>query len=235
MHDIQLLLRALSDFSRVLLTSYDVQTVLGELAEKVTEVLGLSGSGVSLTQGGGVLRFVTGTSPAVERLERLQEEEHQEGPSLTARQSGELVAVADVTAPEPPWPEYVARAGRLGLRAVAGVPMRLENQVVGVLTMYDERPREWSDEDLAVARILADMATSYVVSASKLHQEQRLNEQLNEALQNRLVIEQAKGIIANARGIPVDEAFLRIRKHARDHNASVRAVADAIVHVGLRV
>lgn len=79
------------------------------------------------------------------------------------------------------------------------------------------------------------MATAYLVNASKLDQQRQLTEQLQRALDQRVVIEQAKGITAHAHGTGVDTAFALIRRHARDHNASVRVVAEAIVHAGLRV
>jgi AmiR/NasT family two-component response regulator len=103
------------------------------------------------------------------------------------------------------------------------------------MNVYDAQPREWSEEDLAAASVLADVATSYLVNASKLHQQQQLNEQLTTALESRAVIEQAKGITAGDAGVSVQEAYHRIRRHARNHNTSLRAVAEAVVNLGLRV
>ena len=77
---------------------------------------------------------------------------------------------------------------------VAGIPMRSADQIIGALNLYSPEPREWSDEDMAVARVLADIATSYVVHAAKLRRQEHLIEQLQEALEARIVIEQAKGI-----------------------------------------
>jgi AmiR/NasT family two-component response regulator len=79
------------------------------------------------------------------------------------------------------------------------------------------------------------VATSYVVNASKLHQQEQLSEQLQEALESRVVIEQAKGITAQQHAITVDDAYQLIRRHARNNNASLRVVAEAIVAVGLQV
>jgi len=118
---------------------------------------------------------------------------------------------------------------------VAGIPMRLADKVIGSLNLYSTEPREWSDEDIAVAAVLADVATSYLVNASKLRQHEQLSEQLQHALESRVVIEQAKGITAQQQGITVDQAYQRMRRHARSHNASLRAVAEAIVGVGLQV
>ena len=86
-----------------------------------------------------------------------------------------------------------------------------------------------------MAGVLADVATSYVVNASKLRQQEQLSEQLQEALESRVVIEQAKGITAYKHSVTVDQAYRLIRRHARNNNASLRMVAEAIVAVGLQV
>ena len=113
--------------------------------------------------------------------------------------------------------------------------MRLADQVIGALNLYSLEPRDWSDEDMAVAGVLADVATSYMVNASKLHQQEQLSQQLQEALDSRVVIEQAKGITAQQHAVSIDQAYQRMRRHARTNNASLRTVAEAIVAVGLQV
>jgi AmiR/NasT family two-component response regulator len=113
--------------------------------------------------------------------------------------------------------------------------MRLADQVIGALNLYDAGPREWSDPDIAIAGVLADMATSYLVNASTLRQQEQLSEQLQHALESRVVIEQAKGITASQHSVSIDEAYQLIRGHARNNNASLRAVAEAIVSAGLHV
>jgi len=86
-----------------------------------------------------------------------------------------------------------------------------------------------------MAGVLADVATSSVVNASTLRQQEQLSEQLQEALESRCVIKQAKGITAEQHSSTVDQAFRRMRRHARDNIASLRVVAGAIVSVGLQV
>ena len=113
--------------------------------------------------------------------------------------------------------------------------MRLADQIIGALNLYARGPREWSDEDIAVAGVLADVATSYVVNASKLRQQEQLSEQLQHALESRVVIEQAKGITAQQNSVTIDQAYQLMRGHARNNNASLRTVAEAIVAVGLHV
>jgi GAF domain-containing protein len=233
MYDQPLFLHTLSRFAVVLPARYDLEAALGELTESVTAVLGLSGSGVTMAEEGR-LRFVTAVSQASGELERNQEEE-QAGPCRDAYDTGEVVRVTDVRQESTRWPEFSAMAARLSVAGVAGIPMRLDDQVIGALNLYSPEPREWTDEDIAVAAVLADVATSYVVNASKLRQQEQLSEQLQHALESRVVIEQAKGITAQQNSVTVDQAYQCMRRHARNNNASLRVVAEAIVAVGLRV
>jgi len=199
----------------------------------VTAVLGLSGSGVTMAEDGR-LRFVTAVSQASGELERSQEQ-HQAGPCRDAYETGEVVRVTDVRKESARWPQFATAAKRLEVAGVAGIPMRLADKIIGALNLYSPEPRAWSDGDVAVAAVLADVATSYVVNASKLRQQEQLSEQLQQALETRVVIEQAKGITAYKNAISVDQAYQRMRGHARSNNASLRVVAEAIVAVGLQV
>jgi len=233
MYDQPLFLATLSRFAVVLPVRYDLEAALSELAESVTAVLGLSGSGVTMAEDGR-LRLVTAVSQASGELERSQQEQ-QSGPCRDAYETGEVVRVTDVREEPTRWPEFSAIATRLAVAGVAGIPMRLDDKIIGALNLYSPEPRQWSDVDIAVAGVLADVATSYVVNASKLRQQQQLSEQLQEALESRVVIEQAKGITAYKNAVPIDQAYQLMRRHARNNNASLRVVAEAIVAVGLQV
>ncbi len=233
MYDQPLFLHTLSRFAVVLPARYDLEATLSDLTGSVTTVLGLSGSGVTMAEDGR-LRFVTAVSRASGDLERNQED-NQAGPCRDAYDTGEVVRVSDVREESARWPEFSATATRLSVAGVAGIPMRLADQIIGALNLYSPEPRAWTDEDIDVARVLADVATSYVVNASKLRQQEQLSEQLQEALESRVVIEQAKGITAEQHSVGIDEAYQRMRRHARNNNASLRVVAEAIVAVGLQV
>jgi AmiR/NasT family two-component response regulator len=113
--------------------------------------------------------------------------------------------------------------------------MRLADQNIGVLNLYSTEPRAWSDEDIGLAELLADVAISHVVNASRLCPQGQLTEQLQEGLESRIVIELAKGITSSQQGITADQAFQRMRRHARRNHTSLRLVSEAIVGVGLRV
>lgn len=233
MYDESLFVETLSGFAKTLLVPYDVDAVLEGLTEHVTDVLGLVGSGVTLMQDG-QLQFANAVNAAAIELEQAQHD-HQRGPCLDAIREGEIVAIVDLGQHRERWPEYVATADQHGVHSVAGIPLTLANQAIGALNLYAAQPRDWSTQDLVAARVLADMATGYLVNASKLDQQRRLNEQLQRALEHRLVIEQAKGITANAHNATVDVAFALIRRHARNHNTSIQTIAEAIVTAGLRV
>jgi GAF domain-containing protein len=235
MHDQSLLLQSLSRFATVLPARYDLQEALSELTESVTSVLGLCGSWVTMADDGR-LRFVASLSLASAELERDHAQLHPfPCPCRDAYSTGDVIRVTDIREESARWPQFSASATRLSIAGVASIPMRLADQIIGALNLYSPEPREWSDDDLEVAAVMASMATSYVVNVSKLRQQEQLSEQLQEALESRVIIEQAKGITSQQHSVTVDEAFQLIRKHARNNHASLRVVAEAIVAVGLQV
>jgi GAF domain-containing protein len=233
MYNHALFVETLSGFARQLVAPYEVDVVLGELAQRVSVVLDLVGSGVVLMQNGH-LQFANAIHPAAIELEHTQQD-FGSGPCVEAIRTGEVVAIDDLEEHTQRWPEYVAVAHRHGVRSVVGIPLTLVGETIGALNLYSAKPRSISAEDLLAARVFADMATAYLVNASKHDQQRQLNAQLQRALDERVIIEQAKGITANAHNTTVADAFTLIRRHARHHNASIHSVAQAIVNAGLRV
>lgn len=232
MTDQAALTRALSEFAQLLVREYEVSDALQDLVDGVTEVLGISGAGVSLLEGER-LRFATAATDAIVLLERIQEET-QNGPCVEAHQSGQPVLVTDLRDRPERWPALSEGAAEAGMLAVAGIPMRLNGTRLGALNLYHGATRDWSDEEISVSRLLADLATGYVANASRLDRLQHTAEQLQVALDSRLIIEQAKGLLAGERDISMEQAFEVLRGHARRNNASLRAVADAVVNLHLR-
>lgn len=233
MYDHRVFMHTVSEFTARLLTPYDVDTVLEDLMSRLVATLGLDGSGVALADEGR-LRFATAVPDRMGVLEHIQVEAGR-GPCTEAFETGQVVTVTDLRTEGHRWPEYCAEATRLGVTAVAGIPMQLAGVAIGAINLYGSGPRAWQAEDLMAARVMADMATSYLINASKLRQQEQLNEQLQHALHARSIIEQAKGSIAATQGIDVEAAFERIRTHARSHNVTVREVAEAIVTLGLTI
>jgi len=215
------------------LTAYDVDTVLKDLMVRLRDILGLDGSGVALARDDR-LEFTTAFPDRLAELEMAQID-HQSGPCMDAFRTGSVVAIQDLATQRGRWPDYCAVAERLGLGSVAGIPMRLSGTAVGAVNLYSAGKRTWPQEDIDAAVVMADMATNYLVNASKLRQQEQLNEQLQRALDSKAVIEQAKGIVANEHSTTVDQALKRIRTHARNHHVTVRSVAEAVVELGLKI
>lgn len=230
--DQDLLLRVLSDFAATLARRYDISEVLFKLADRVTEILDLVGAGVSVKDEHGRLRPVTPANELTAELEGT-EEARQEGPCVDAFHGGELV-VARVADAVDRWPAWCEHALQRGVVNVAGVPLRADAEVLGAMNIYSGRDEPFTEAELQVAQLLGDMAAGYIIGASALEQSRRTAEQLQRALETRVMIEQAKGVLAGERDISVDEAFRLLRRHARDRGVPLHTVADAVVRLGLR-
>ncbi len=223
---------SLIEFARTLTGRFDISDVLHDLAARLPAVIGVTGAGVSLWSGT-ELSFATANSDLITALERVQEES-QDGPCMEAIRTGEDVLISDIRDHAHRWPRYVTIAESLGIRAVAALPMR-DSIKLGAIDLYDTEVRAWLPDEVSTARVFSDIATGYLLSSSDLERERRTVEQLQLALESRIVIEQAKGVLANANDISIDTAFARLRKYARDHNANLRDVATAVVSLGLRM
>jgi GAF domain-containing protein len=221
------LVRTLSEFTRTLLVTYDIDYVLDTLLTQLTDALGLAGAGISLAKGD-QLHDTHTSSPDLARLEDVQLATST-GPCAVAFSTGERVVVADLHEWASRWPQYCEVAVQLGIRSVVGLPMLLGDQTFGAVNLYDAAPRDWSTADLEFAGLVRDMACGYFVNVTKLRQQQELTEQLQGALRTRVVIEQAKGMLAAAENITLQQAFERIRRMARSRQRPLRDIARELV------
>jgi GAF domain-containing protein len=174
------------------------------------------------------LRFVTATDAFVSHPER-QQILSQDGPCLEAYTTAEVVTVSDIVEEPDRWPEYNRAAIAAGYRAVMGVPVDVDNASIGALDLYTRQPRDWTDEEVEAAELLADMAAGYIANLRTLESSQRLTRQLQEALDSRVVIEQAKGVIAARDEVDVATAFQTLRRLARDRRCRIHDVAQQIL------
>lgn len=229
----KLLTRVLSEFAHTLANRYEVGEVLYRLAEHVIEILGAAGTGVALTDSDGRLRPVTGINELSAGLESL-EELYQEGPCVDAFHEGRVIVVSDLEESGSAWPRWSHEAKERNIHAVLGLPLRVREDSLGAMNIYRSHKHAWTESEISVATVLTDMAAGYVAHASDLEESRRTNEQLKEALESRIIIEQAKGILASELSCSIDQAFDALRDHARRNSAGVRAVAHAVVHLGLR-
>jgi GAF domain-containing protein len=231
MADDSALLDALRRFAHDMSVDYDLSDVLYRLTDDVTAVVGVAGAGIAVSDEEDQLRYATASSDQIATLEGVQEE-HQMGPCAEAFNSQRPVVVVDIST-RADWPEYRKTAESLGFASVAGLPLSLSSERLGALNLYDRQVREWSDDELSTARVLADMAAGFMVH-ERLERSRQLSEQLRYALDSRIIIEQAKGILAAERRVTVDEAFDVLRQHSRNNNTSLRTIAQAVVEDGFR-
>lgn len=224
-----LLYDVLRRFASTMAHSFEINDVLQELADHAMAILEAEGAGVSVAVGNDRLRFVTSTSDRITMIEHAQDRV-QAGPCTEAYETGDVVTATGAELDR--WPEYAAAVRAAGLGAVVGLPLKANDHRIGALDVYAEAGRLWSDEDTEAAQVLADIATAYLLHAGELAKAHQLGTQLQGALDSRIVIEQAKGMLSRDHSITVDEAFALLRHHARSTNSNLRRIAEDIVERG---
>lgn len=223
--------RVLRGFTAMLARGYQVGDVLEALVDGVTEVLGVVGAGVSLS-GGERMGFAAACGEAAALVEQLQDEA-QAGPGVDAFHGGTVVQ-AGLGDEHGRWPLLRRSARRLGVVTAVGIPLQVDGETVGSLSVYCEAAQGVTRDGLRAARLLAATASGMLANAAQMDEIRLRSEQLQEALDSRVVIEQAKGMLAEALGVSVDTAFTLLREHARANNATLRSVAEAVVGLGPR-
>ena len=159
------------------------------------------------------------------RLLELFELQTDAGPYLDAFRTGEPVVNADLHANEHRWPRFAEAAEAAGYVSVHALPLRLRSTVIGALNLFCTERSSLSDADVRTGQALADVATIGILAQRNLHQAELLTTQLQTALNSRVIIEQAKGVLAERHRITVDQAFALLRDYARSHNRLLSEVA----------
>lgn len=211
-----------------LVSGYDVVDLLHSLTDHCVDLLDAAAAGLVLRDAHGGLDVLASTGERSELLELVQLRAG-EGPCGEAYLTGRTVAVHD-TAEHDRWPGFCADAVAQGFRSVHALPMRLRDQTLGALSLFRARPGALPVADQGVAQALADIATIGILHERALRQNEIVAGQLRGALDSRVVIEQAKGVLAEQGGLDMDQAFTVLRHHARAHHLKLRDVADAVVN-----
>ena len=224
----QRLVETLVGLADTLVDDYDVIDFMQTLAERSVELLDVSAAGIMLADSDGRLRHAACSSEQM-RLVELLELQLEEGPCFDAFRNQTAVRsdTAEDTASR--WPRFAPHARDGGFVAASAVPLRLRGQAVGALNLFSARVGALDDEDLAVAQAMADIATIGILQERLIRDQSVLTVQLETALQSRVIIEQAKGIVAERDRINVDDAFLRIRRFSRNTNRLLSDTARGIV------
>lgn len=222
-----LLVRSLVELADNLIDDFDIVDVLSLLSDRCVHALGVTAAGVMLAAPSGVLQVIASSSDAMRTLELFQLQSDQ-GPCLEAYRTGKQVVNLDLAAVGSRWPRFAPRAAAEGFRSAHSFPMRLRRRTLGALNLLRRDPGALDEADIAAAQALADIATIAIIQHQIIIDAQTFNSQLSTALNSRIVIEQAKGRISQATGNDMDQAFRRLRSHARNHNLRLADLASRI-------
>jgi GAF domain-containing protein len=222
-----LLARTLVELADTLVDDFDVVDFLVSLSEHAALVSGADAVGLVLADHRGELQFMAASNEAARTLEMIQLESG-EGPCVDCFRSKEPVVNGDLGSAGDMWPQFAPTAMAMGFQSVHAFPMRLRDQVIGALNLFSLSHSRLDPTDVRVVQSLADVATIAILQERSISRAEALTEQLQGALNSRIVIEQAKGALARIEGISVDEAFTRLRHRAR---SSRRRLADVAAEV----
>ncbi len=210
-----------------LVANYDVIELLHRLSTDCVDLLQIDAAGLMLSDQHGVLTVASYTTDEAYELEQFQLRT-REGPCLDCFAHSTQITSTDL-ADERRWPRFAAFAQQSGYLSVHAFPLRLRSETIGALNLFAAVPTEMSVDDLRIGQALADVATSGIMQERAIRRRDVLAEQLETALNSRVIIEQAKGVVAERGGVDVTAAFEMLRHHARSGNERLTDVARAVV------
>ena len=229
--DTDLLSDTFVDLADTMVADFDVIDFLHLLTDRSVRLLAASAAGVVLADPRGELRVAAASSEKAGLVELFQLQNDQ-GPCLDCFRTGQPISAADLTGPDQRWPRFAQAATQAGFRTVEALPMRLRDQVIGALNLFRAEPGPFETADLRIAQALADVATIGLVHERNVRRSETVAEQLQAALNSRVMIEQAKGKLAERYGINMDRAFTMLRDYARNTNQHLTDVARDFVTGG---
>jgi transcriptional regulator with GAF, ATPase, and Fis domain len=216
------------ELADTLVDEFDVVDLLQTLTERCVELVDTDAAGLMLDDQRGTLRLIAHTHESARLLE-LFELQQQEGPCLECFATGQVIANIDLATATDRWPVFAQAARDVGFGTSHAVPLRLRRQTIGALNLFTTGRRQLSEDHLAVAQGLADIATIGLLHARAVRDQVTLSEQLQSALQSRILIEQAKGVLSAQAGTSVAAAFILMRTHARRTGQPLTTLARAVI------
>lgn len=222
------LIQTFVELADTLVAGFDVVDFLHTLTARCVELLEASEAGLMLADQRGGLRLLASSSERARLLE-VFEIQNEEGPCLDCFHTGQPVSEADLDARPDRWPLFTAEARSLGFRSAHALPMRCRQQVIGVLNLFRTEPGALDAKGILTGQAMADIATIGILQERAVREARVLAEQLQAALNSRVVLEQAKGVLAEKARVSVDDAFRMLRGYARGTNQRLHDVAAAMV------
>ena len=226
--DTDLLSDTFIELADTMVADFDVIDFLHLLTDRSVALLAAGAAGVMLADPRGQLRIAAASSEEAGLLELFQLQNDQ-GPCLECFRTGRPVTATGLAAPAQRWPQFAQAATQAGFQSVQALPMRLRDQVIGALNLFRAEPGPLGAADLRIGQALADVATIGLLHERNVRRSETAAEQLQGALNSRVVIEQAKGKLAERLGIDMDRAFSMLRDYARTTNQRLTDVARTFV------
>ena len=205
---------------------------MGEIVLAAQSIDGVTEVSILLPDATGSLAVAASSSTRAEMLEVLQLSDGT-GPCVECFETGEIVRVDDLDLSGEKWSALQRSSPVFGIRSVLAVPLRLRGETIGTMSLYSEVLGGISDHDVALASALADVATIGILQSRSAGRNEAIQTQLTSALESRVLIEQAKGVISGSHKITVDEAFAKLRDHARSNNMRLQETARLVVERSL--
>jgi transcriptional regulator with GAF, ATPase, and Fis domain len=230
----RLLATTFVELADTLVADFDVVDFFHVLVGRCVELIGASAAGIMLVDHQGSLRLIA-SSAEQSRLLELFELEAEQGPCVACYRDGQVTTDPDLSQPDSRWPLFAQRARLAGFAAAHALPLRLRQQIIGVLNLFYNSPGELDPDDAAISQSMADVATIGLLQERVIRKQGVLVEQLQLALNNRIVIEQAKGVLAERGHVSTDAAFDRLRAYARNNRLLLSEVARDVVIGALNV
>ena len=216
------------ELAGALVSGEDVAELLEQLTGRCAALLDVAAAGLLLADQGKTLHVMAASSTATRDLEVLQVH-RAEGPCRDCYLTGEQVLVEDLAEHTQRWPQFVPAALQAGFRSVHAVPLRLRSQTLGAMGLFGGDTGTLNQRDLSLAQALADVASIALTHNQQHHDNAALTAQLQTALDSRVVLEQAKGLIAQSGDLDMAGAFAVLRTYARDRNLNLSELAEAVV------
>jgi len=225
----QKIARAFVELADTMVDEFDLADFLHLLVDHCVDLLDVAAAGVLLADQRGGVRMAAASSEKAELLEVFAAETHG-GPCVDCVHTGRAVSSADLTADAERWPRYAAAADACGFVAVHAVPMRLRRQVIGALSLLDTHADGVRTVSSDLGQALADVATIGILQQRNIEQSGQVTEQLQTALNTRVIIEQAKGMLAaSSATLNPEQAFNALRGYARAQHNRLSDLARQVV------
>ena len=220
--------RVFVELADTLVEDFDVIDLLTLVTMRCVEVLRADAAGLLLLGNDGHLRVAAASSDEVQLLELIAVQAH-EGPCYECFKSGASVGVSNLSQELGRWPQFAGTAMSMHFCSAHSMPLRVRGAVIGVLGLFHRDVDGFHPDDLVVAQAFADVATLSILQHRSIMEHQTVAGQLSNALETRVVIEQAKGLVAGKTGWPMEKAFDALRRHARSKQRKLIDIAAEVI------